>query len=153
MTKRRLTVVDMVEEFQCSGCGVGSDTKCGSYKLDESYGAKCSSHVPGTNLLGKGRIALGLPKGFNRYGLYGKQGAALHEAVDGHMTIRLWPDEGPPYDKFNVPVWRMYRDGMTFLRVMSPRTNASFVDVIQGREAFDKLDRVIDAGQFYDDMD
>ncbi len=56
----------MVEKFQCPGCVSGSNTKCGSFKLEEPYGFHCSGHVPGTTFMPGGRIFLGLPKGFDK---------------------------------------------------------------------------------------
>lgn len=155
-TKKRLTVVDMVKEFQCPGCVNGSDPEsCSRYQLSNDYGARCRNHCAGTNILGSGRIALGLPKGFNRYGLYQGKTDSLMDAINGEMTIRLWPDGGPQFDRFNVPVWRLEQDGMLFVRTMAPRVNGSFVDVIQlnGKKANQIAPTAIDAGEFFEDYD
>lgn len=158
--KRRLTIVDMVERFQCPGCVVGSDTKCGSFKLTSPLSDNehhCKSHCPGTNLLGLGQVALGLPKGFNRYGLYAGKTDLLTDAVNGNFCVRLFPEGfDQRYDKFNVPVWRYEEDGFLFVRMYSPRTNAAFVDVIQLRRdqtAEQIAGEAMNVGEFYDEID
>lgn len=155
--KKHLTIVQMVKEFQCPGCTRGHDPEtCSSFKLvDESNGSKCRNHYAGTNMLGFGRIALGLPKGFNRYGLYAGKTDSLADTIGGHMAIRLWESDRPYYNEYNVPVWRLERDGFLFVRVFHPRVNGSAVDVIQlgNEKASDIAGQALDAGKFFEDYD
>lgn len=66
MNKKQIA---MVEQFQCPGCVVGRDTKCGSFDPDVGYGFFCKGQVLGTALGSpNNKIALGLPKGFNKPG-------------------------------------------------------------------------------------
>ncbi len=157
MAKRHLDIVGMVEEFLCPGCVAGNNTKCGSYKpVAKVEFSGCANHCAGTNLIGAGRLALGLPKGFNRYGLFAGPTKTLRDAIEGHMVIRLWPDGlVREYDAFNVPVWRYEEDGILFVRVFAPRVNASYVDVIQmnNTKANQIAAKAIDAKDFINDID
>lgn len=128
------TSVQLVEELQCTGCVIGSDTTCGRYRKGQ-YG-QCASHAMGTMAIGAGLFALGFPKGFNRPGL----------VIDGHspygpmMTakVRTWMvgdywletssgesygDLGGDGARFNVPVARTMWNGQAVVFVHSPRTN------------------------------
>lgn len=138
----------MVEEFQCPGCMAGMDTNCGSYEPEAaSNQCGCKSHIAGTLVSGIGSIYLGLPKGFNRHG-----------PVDKTMQrslVRLFPEFPVDwYDKFNVPVWAMERDGHLFVRCYSPRINQTFIDVIRGGTLADFGSRtVVNVGEFIDEID
>ena len=57
-------VKDAVQEYQCPGCVVGSDTDC----YEKGNNSECGKHVAGTIMHPGGRIYLGMPKGFNRQG-------------------------------------------------------------------------------------
>lgn len=139
----------MVEEFQCPGCVCGSDTECGKFKPNKEYGAKCDGHVLGTSILGVGHMALGLPKGFNRSGLDPKHPVGTANT----MNIRLWTKgTKPDWDRLNVPVWAMEKDGYLFVRTLSPRRNWSFVDVVEGG-TLALVPQAINVGEFYDDID
>ncbi len=135
----------MVKEFQCAGCVVGHNTKCGKYDPQPmNNGTSCKSWVAGTTILpAVGRIALGLPKGFNRFG-------------EGKLYIRLHQGTTPDWNKFNVPVWAMEKDGFLFVRTYSPRVNATIVDVIEGG-TFDlfkeRRESVVDVGAFINEID
>lgn len=147
MSKRTLKM--MVEDFQCPGCVCGSDTNCGKYEPQTlSRGlSSCKSHVAGTTILGIGRIALGLPRGFNRYG----GGDVLH------IRLATGSNDMPTWDKFNVPVWRYEDNGYLFVRTYSPRTNMTCVDVIDiSGGTFNWtpiLKSAIDVGEFINDID
>ena len=142
-----LTYEQMVEKFQCPGCVAGSDMECGAYKA--GYHG-CDGHVTGTHILGIGCFALGLPKGFNRPGW-------LKGRHNNQMNIRLWvsPEEHGAecgWDKLNVPVWAMEKDGFLFVRTYSPRINETNVDVVQGGTLALCPD-AIDVGEFADEID
>ena len=121
------TSKNLVEEFQCPGCVCGGDIKCGKFKLNDSYGVFCEGHVLGTSIGIGNYFALGLPKGFC------KPGFNQNHECRNTMNIRLWErGTAPNWNKLNVPVWAMEKDGFLFVRTFSPRLNTAYVDVIEG---------------------
>lgn len=145
MSKRLLK---MVEEYQCPGCMHGCSPKtCDKYKLATGgYGSWCDGHRPSTFMMNVGRIALGLPKGFNRYG------SGVDPEPRQKTTIRLFAAVTPVWDKFNVAVWKMVKDGALFVRTYSPRVNACYVDVIDGG-TLDMAPGAVDVGPFWEEID
>lgn len=133
----------MIEKFQCNGCLLGSDTKCGSFSLEEyKTSFRCKSHHIGTMSFGAGRFAPGLPKGFCRIG------------EDQNFQIWFWPKgEKPKWDKFNVPVWALDEDGFLFVRTYLPRVNQTKVEVVQDGDMGELCPGAIDVGLFIDDID
>lgn len=133
---------EMIEEYQCCGCTLGSDTNCGSFNYNLDRGAFCcKSHSAGTFIGGIGRVVLGLPRGFTRVG---------HS--EGQL-VRMWiAGKYPDWDKFNVPVWALEQDGYLFVRTFMPRINQSLVDVIKDGK-LTICPHAIDVSKFYDDMD
>lgn len=147
---------EMISEFQCSGCVNGGDpTTCGSFNLEEQDDAfYCSKHCMGTMRGDLIKIALGLPKGFNR---------------EGFLTIRLYLKMPPTpiWNHLNVPVWAMEKDGYLFVKTFLPRINKVFIDVIKGvkikdinasRDATSGKSRLtkyetINVTDFYDEID
>lgn len=92
-------------------------------------------------MVGLGRIALGLPKGFNRYG------------PGDRLDIRLFLNgEAPEWDHLNVPVWAMEMGGFLFVRTYSPRINRTSVDVIENG-TLDMAKNAIDVSKFVDQID
>lgn len=137
---------EMIEEFQCPGCMAGSDIKCGKFKLWKEWGVSCISHFPSTIMMPGGNIALGLPRGFNKLG-------DVKELRQKRAYIRLWiKGTKPDWDKLNVAVWAMEEKGYLYVRTYSPRTNLTFVDVIQGGKLEDAKD-AINVGAFKDEID
>jgi len=143
-----MTEAEIVKEFQCAGCVCGMDTNCGRYKTEPSWGFVCRSHVLGTcSLPYVGSFALGLPKGFCRPG-FDSNGENRNK-----MDIRLWKAGNvPAWDKFNVAVWAMERDGFLFVRTFAPRVNQTWVDVIDGG-TLAMCPNAINVGEFYDEID
>lgn len=143
--------VELVEKFQCPGCVCGSDRNCGEYNpCHERGGVYCSGHVLGTIISGAGHIALGLPRGFCRPGPSLESGLSISSAV---MSIRLWTaGTSPKWDRFNIAVWALARDGYLFVRTYAPRVNWTWVDVVHGGVLSD-CPGAIDVSEFYDDMD
>ena len=138
-------VVPLVEQFQCPGCVCGSDTKCGRYQYDPRE-LRCVSHVLGIHLGLGNRVALGLPKGFNKPGWEGGE-------TRNKMDIRLFPKgETPKWDNLNVPVWAMEQDGFLFVRTLAPRINFSWVDVIEGG-TLSMTPNAINVGDFIGEID
>lgn len=148
---KHLNIVGMVRELQCPGCAYGPEpARCEKYTLkgEQPWGQFCAGHIASTFVSGIGRIALGLPKGFNRLGT----GPGADEPK---TVIRLYPDgKTPPWDKFNIAVWKLLQQDFLYVRTYAPRTNRTFVDVAQGG-ALDApgLEHAIDVGPFYDEMD
>jgi hypothetical protein len=56
------------------------------------------------------------------------------------------------WDKFNVPVWALVQEGVLFVRTYCPRTNQTFVDVIEGG-TLSLVPQAIDVAPFYEEMD
>ena len=141
----------MIKEFQCPGCTLGSDTDCGAFRLGQDLGGgfQCDGHSAGTFMLGAGKFALGLPKGFNRVGIL----------PDGRSTnIRLYFEDAlPRWDRLNVPVWAMKEGKYTFVRTYSPRINIGWIDVIENGPPPEKIvpngPLPIDVGAFIDEID
>lgn len=156
----------MIEEFQCSGCTCGSDTKCGSFSLQENDGGfRCGGWVPGTIIVPGGRVCLGLPTGFNKTGPivmdYISQGGylTLYESPEalGDNPVSETNIFAGEYNKLNLPVWAMEKDGYLFVRVISPRKCLPRVQVIKGGTfaIFDKypnVPRPIDVAEFADQI-
>lgn len=139
MEKRKLK---MIEKFQCPGCTIGCNTKCGSFVPAEfpNGSFRCSTHSAGTMILGlPGKLLLGMPKGFNRTGNMDNQ------------DIWMWlKDSPPPWDKFNIPVWAIKEDGFVFARTYSPRTNYPRIDVWEDGKI---PKEALDVSKFIDDFD
>ena len=143
---------DMISDFQCLGCMLGSDpSDCESFKFDAEEAPplnffRCSAHCPGTIFMPGGRIYLGMPKGFNKVGALPTEGTS--------NTIRLWlKNNVPVWDKLNIPVWAMEHNGFLFVRTYMPRINEGWVDVIEGM-AFDDLPvGVINVIDFIEEID
>lgn len=140
--------LEMIEDVQCPGCINGSDTKCGAFKPHESNGCfHCLQWRPSTFLGGVGRLCLGLPKGFTRTGM-----VEFGDAKFSYIRMYEKPEDMPGYDKFNVAVWAMEKDGRLYVRCYSPRNNWLFVDVVKGG-TLANAPGAINIAEFYDDMD
>lgn len=105
-------------------------------------GTGCSSHYPGTMQLGAGTLALGLPRGFCRYG---------PTATDPIEIFNGWDhlEEASPNltTIFSVPVWKhLDEHGNTIVRWFSPRTNCGWSNVILGN-VLDKMPNAIEITQ------
>lgn len=142
--------LQMIEEFQCPGCLSGKDTKCGNFKLIDDEGCfYCDSHSPATYTPSFGKFVLGLPKGFSRLGFY--------EKIPNMSYIRLWNDSRNPnlkkhWNKLNVPVWALVKDGYLFVRTYAPRNNWVWVDVVKDG-TLELVPGAIDISEFYNEMD
>jgi len=152
-----MTKKEMIEKFICPGCVGGNNTECGQYACpfdDKEEQGACRSHVVGTMAIPIGSFAIGLPKGFNRAGFY----PYASELTEKHNKMHIWvwpdPDKVPAtnWDKFNVPVWAMEKDGYLFVRTYRPRINDSVVEVIN-RGTLDMVPNAIDVSRFWESMD
>jgi hypothetical protein len=149
---------DMIEEFQCPGCTCGMNTgECDTFDFTSNVaGCWCLGHSAGTFLLGAGKFALGMPRGFNKVGTI-KTGFEdekdRNTKRSTNIRLAVEPPEEFPYDDFNVPVWAMEKDGYLFVRVMSPRINYTYVDVIKGGKFKEICPNAIDVANFVDEID
>lgn len=156
--------LSMIKELQCPGCMCGTyPDECDAYKLeveDRPHNFfRCTSWHPGTFMGGIGKLALGLPKGFNRIG-------AVDLTIMKHY-FRLYesPEKRPEYDRFNIPVWAMKYtadNGESYLvvRCHCPRNSWHYIDVIKDgqMEMASFKDgpyehKAINVGDFYDEID
>lgn len=156
--------LEMVDEFQCPGCIHGTDPQeCPQYKLNVTQDTAksginhtwfaCENWRPSTFMGGVGRICLGLEKGFNR------SGRMDFEKV--YPYLRLFEtDNRPDYDRFNVPVWAMEKNGYLYVRCFCPRNCWVFVDVIKdGKIEMASFKdgphehKAINVSEFYDEID
>jgi hypothetical protein len=138
----------MVEAFQCPGCVAGMNIKCGAFDLEVDGGMfRCNGHCAGTVFagpMGATTIVLGLPRGFHRLG---------PQAHSKTPKMRLWvKGSRPDWDKYNVPVWAMEKDGFLFVRTFMPRNNYPMIDVIEGG-TLDMCPGAINVGEFYEEIE
>ena len=138
----------LVMQFQCPGCVCGGDIGCGSYNYSEQD-LRCTGHVIGT-VTGLGnKIALGMPKGFNKPGFITGKKIYMRNNID----IRLFPKGNlPEWDNLNVPVWAMVQEGFLFVRTFAPRINMTWVDVIEDGY-LSMVPKAINVSDFIDDID
>lgn len=116
-----------VEEYQCSGCVWGSNIDC--YKKGSNL--ECVKHVAGTRVSNIGRIFLGMPTGFNRFGAYEDFDLQIFESFEKKEWV---------YNLWNIPSWKwLSKDGHTFVRGLCPRVNQPFLHVIL-EDCVDKID-------------
>lgn len=131
---------DVVKTYQCVGCMQGPDPEtCPKANITNKG---CVNHYPGTALLGAGVIALGLPKGFCRYGKMDPTPIVIYESYDTmldiHPTLKT---------KFSIPVWKhLDENGNTVVRWFSPRTNAGWSTIIMG-DCRDRLPQALEITQ------
>lgn len=108
-----------VETYQCAGCVVGGDTSCFE---QQDFSVGCKKHVAGTLVLpGVGTIFLGMPKGFNRLGVFTELKPYIFESFESSNWC---------YDMWNIPVWKhLSKEGHTFVRGIMPRKNEPFLHI------------------------
>lgn len=142
----------LIAEFQCSGCVGGiSPDDCEKFRLDEMNGwCTCGKHVPGTRLLGvrSSLMCLGLPKGFCRV-------AGHKDESEPH--VRIFPKVNGEahkghWNKFNIAVWAMEKDGFLFVRTYMPRVDVTVVDVIEGG-TLEMVPGAVNVGEFVNEID
>jgi len=150
---------EMIEKFQCPGCTYGGDTKCEAFEFDsndDGFGYRCVKHSAGTYILGIDKIALGLPKGFNHIGIVRDFCNISEESNIRSTNIRLFTNPKETiglYDRLNLPVWAMEKDGYLFIRSFSPRINYTFVDIIKNGKFNEICPNAVNVAEFLDDID
>lgn len=116
-----------IKEYQCSGCFRCCNDLDGFIKSSDGIG--CGNHSAATIMCG-GPIYLGLPKGFNRLGLF------------KDMSINIFNDYDScswQFDKFNIPVWKHLNEkGHTIVRGMMPRLNEPIIHIFL-EDCMDKI--------------
>lgn len=125
--QNKVIMLKNVAQYQCPGCLHGSSpTNCPKADITA---AGCTSHHAGTNMLGRGHIALGMPNGFNRFGASSPERKI--EVFESFETmLELNPTLASVY---SLPVWKyLDKDGNTLARWYSPRTNVGWSCVILG---------------------
>ena len=112
-------VKNNIEDYQCPGCMVGGDVSC--FEKNNTGGVGCGRHMAGTMIMGIGKLYLGMPKGFNHLGIYGKMIPNVYETFESSD----WN-----YNMWNIPVWKYKNEkGHTFVRGIMPRKNEPFIHV------------------------
>lgn len=152
---------EMIEEFQCPGCTLGMNVTCGRFDFTESAtGCWCIGHSAGTMMtvpgMGIMKFALGLPIGFNRVGTIQtgfEDEKDRNQRRSTNIRLVVDPFKKESYDDFNVPVWAMEHEGYLFVRVMSPRINFNYVDVIKGGKFEEICPNAIDVAKFANELD
>ena len=114
----------IIEKYLCPGCFYGSDTECFK-NSGKGREIMCSNHCAETIIHPGGKILLGMPNGFNRYG-----------SNDINITIFMSYEDLPSYpfnyEKFNIPVWKHFDGECTLVRGLSPRINKPFINIFYG---------------------
>lgn len=123
--KTRSTMIDLVNEYQCPGCVNGTDTA--TCRLLEMAVDGCAKHTAGTMGNG-GSFALGVPKGFNRFG------PSPLRRIDVYTSYTSLLSHAPNVKTiYSLPVWKhLDKQGNTIIRWFSPRTNCGWSTVIAG---------------------
>ena len=117
-----------VKEYQCCGCINGPYKDC--FKKTDYISVSCQKHASGTFNSGIGKIFLGLPKGFNRLGMFKDM------EINIFQSLKDWSG----YDFLNVPVWKhLDKHGNTIIRGISPRINQPFLHIFL-EDYIDKID-------------
>lgn len=144
---------ERIEKFQCPGCVHGGDTNCGMFSESiDAFCNSCQNHVLGTHIGFNILVALGLPKGFNRPGRVWDDKAKnfIHES---RINIRLLDiNDLPEWNKLNIPVWAMEKDGYLFVRTVMPRIGMILIDVIEGG-TLDLVPNALNVAEFIDEID
>ena len=121
-----------VNEYQCPGCMHGPDAE--TCDRSEVTAKGCTNHHSGTMGLGIGNFALGLPKGFNRFGPSELRNIEIYESCEA--MLRAIPNLK---SIFSLPIWKhLDKHENTIMRWYSPRTNHGGSVVVLGdcREQF-----------------
>jgi hypothetical protein len=120
-----MTPEEAVEEYQCSGCVGGPPLEC--YEPHSEKNIACKNHVAGTMVYPQiGRVFLGMPKGFNRFGCQEELYISIFRFYDDMLNYPSWG----PWSKFGFPVWK-YLDpyANTIIRGVSPRISNYFIHI------------------------
>jgi hypothetical protein len=136
-----------VNNYQCPGCIHGPDAETCPKSNVTNQG--CTNHYPGTIMLGRGTIALGLPVGFNRFGPNPTAAVEVHASYDEMLEIHQ-----NLKSKYSLPIWKhLDAQGNTITRWFSPRTNMGWSSVILGN-CLDRMPTAVELFQSdIDDMD
>lgn len=131
------TPVEVVAEYQCPGCMHGPKApECPKY-IESPDG--CKSHAPGTMMTTAGWLALGLPKGFHRFGPRDAKQIEVYSSYESMMA-----GNSNLSSIYSVPVWKYLDEhGNTIMRWYSPRINSGWSLVVCG-DCRDKFPNAIE---------
>lgn len=156
---------EMIEKFQCPGCSLGCDTDCGSFRFEnDKEGFQCGAWSPGTFIMPGGRLCLGLPTGFNKLGPVDltkiRRYISMFASPEDISDEKVNPTDifSGKYNKLNLPVWAMEKDGYLFVKVFSPRRNLPLIQIIKGGtfamfDAYTSIPKPINVAEFVDQID
>jgi hypothetical protein len=117
-----MTTEQAVKEYQCPGC-VLSPFECFEKSI---YSNGCGKHSPATYISSIGKVLLGLPRGFNRFGESSSLMVNIYKDINDFK--QQYQDDG--YNKLNVPVWKYLDDNCnTIVRVYLPRVSVASIHV------------------------
>lgn len=120
-----------IKKYQCTGC-VNGGKEC--FVRNEAYellSISCANHIPGTTILGIGRIFLGIAPPFNLVG----------EMAIPPIIFEKIPEK--IYDKLNVPIWKhRNKYNHVFVKGLSPRINQIFLHIFLDDFGYEKIDCV-----------
>lgn len=124
----------IIKEYQCIGC------VCGYPECKATFNSEgCQKHTAGTYIVGVGKIFLGMPRGFNRFGALSDESKTFTFTMSAYETFEDFIKH-TGMDKFNIPVWKhLDENGNTLVRGIAPRINKPYLCVIGGNH-MDKID-------------
>jgi hypothetical protein len=138
-----MNVKEAITEYQCAGCsrGCGVDD-CFVIGYDHDG---CSNHKIGTHITnGVGKVALGMPKGFNRVADQDVNFIALHEKYSRDTLATAM---------YNIPTWKhLDKHGNTHVRIATPRLNSGYV-LIYLENCMDQFDCMEITPEMQEQMD
>lgn len=160
--------LQMISDLQCPGCVSGPSCepedgmsqKCPSFSFNRSS-RTCDGHVLGTHIGLGNRVALGMPKGFNKAGPESpksleerRRGTMMRSIMD--MTFFGSPEEMDwELDHLNVPVWHLKDGDYFFIRVFSPRINLGQILVVKDgdKSLIPEQFNTFDVAEFQNEID
>lgn len=128
-----MKIQEAVKIYRCPGCMYGPEpTNCDNYNFTVGNG-DCINHCPATYFSGRGKMLLGLPKGFNRLGPLTSVDKKVWQALTIFKDAERFRKGYGWYDKFNVPNWKYLDEHKnTIVRGLQPRLNTPFIHIFLG---------------------
>lgn len=119
-----MDVKTVVEKYQCCGCINCDEMSC--FTKNTKILKECSAHVAGTYVIPHGKIYLGLPKGFNRFGVQENYDLNIFENFEDYT--KYWGDP----TLYDFPAWKHFDGEATLIKVFSPRINRFSLAIVLG---------------------
>lgn len=140
-------MIKAVSTYQCPGCMRGTEAE--SCESADIRATGCEAQSSGTLGSGIGNFAMGLPRGFNRFGNSPERKFAIHPSYEDMIQ------KAPNFlTIFNIPAWKhLDEHGNTIVRWFSPRINYGYSTVTLGdcREKFPNAVEI--TAEMIEDMD